>query len=137
MWESPGARQRRSTRSQNIWAAYRAEAGAPAWQRLTEYDHAVDAVRPATPHWYLGVLATRPDRQGEGLATAVMAPVLERADADGIDCFLETSRPGNRAFYERRGFTDVADVPMVSGPPTWWLRRAPATTDTDTAPLVQ
>ena len=98
-------------------------AGASVWRRLVEYERAVDAARPTTPYWYLGVLATRPDRQGEGGASAVMAPVLAAADGDGIDCCLETSTARNRAFYERRGFTEVTDVHITGGPPTWWLRR--------------
>ncbi|MEO7430082.1 MAG: GNAT family N-acetyltransferase, partial [Acidimicrobiales bacterium] len=35
-------------------------------------------------HYYLAVLGTRPDRQGAGLGSALMAPVLERCDAEGI-----------------------------------------------------
>jgi GNAT superfamily N-acetyltransferase len=95
------------------------------WRRLGEYERAVDAARTGPPHWYLGVLATRPDRQRQGLASAVLAPVLERADADGIDCCLETSTTTNRAFYGRRGFTQATAVHIASGPPTWWLRRTP------------
>ena len=71
------------------------------------------------------MLATRPDRQGQGRASTVMDAVLERADTEGIDCCLETSTVKNKEFYGRRGFTDVTEVRIVSGPPTWWLRRAP------------
>ena len=52
-----------------------------------------------------------------------MAPVLSKADAAGTDCCLETSTVANKAFYGRRGFTDVTDVMIAGGPPTWWLRR--------------
>ncbi len=100
-----------------VWTAYRALAGEPAWRRLTAYEDAVDAARPSTPHWYLGVLATRPDRQGAGLATAVMAPVLARADGEGLDCCLETSTLANKAFYQRRGFTEVTEVHLAPARP--------------------
>lgn len=106
-----------------LWKRYRGAADAPAWERLCEYERAIDAARPATPYRYLGVLATLPDRQGEGLATAVMAPEIERADRDGVDCFLETSTMRNRLFYEKRGFTGVVELHIASGPATWWLRR--------------
>jgi len=123
MWELRGPGTEPWIPSDGVWDAYRSLAGAAAWRRLTEYERAVDAARPGTPYWYLGVLATHPDRQGEGRASAVMAPVIEKADAEGIACCLETSTAGNRAFYERRGFTEVTDVLIASGPPTWWLRR--------------
>jgi GNAT superfamily N-acetyltransferase len=74
---------------------------------------------------YLGVLATHPARQGEGLATAVLTPILDEADRLGIACCLETSTMKNRRFYERRGFTHATEIILPGGPPTWWLRRAP------------
>jgi GNAT superfamily N-acetyltransferase len=125
MWEEWGGDKTPDIEAQQVWKEYRAAVGSATWDRLAEYERALDEVRPGAPHWYLGVLATRPDRQGQGLATAVMAPVLDRADGDGVDCCLETSTTANRSFYQRRGFTDVIDVLIASGPPTWWLRRAP------------
>jgi GNAT superfamily N-acetyltransferase len=109
-----------------IWAAYREAAGEDAWHRLEVYEKALDSMRPAPPYWYLGVLATHPDAQGRGLATAVVAPVLEIADHDHIDCWLETSKTTNLGFYERRGFCQRLPVEVPDGPPTWWCRRAPA-----------
>jgi GNAT superfamily N-acetyltransferase len=125
MWDPPGATEDSTAEASQMWVVYRHLAGDAAWQRLTEYERAIDSVRPSTPYWYLGVLATRPDRQGRGLASTVMDAVLQRADTDGVDCCLETSTVENKEFYERRGFTDATDVRIDSGPPTWWLRRAP------------
>jgi GNAT superfamily N-acetyltransferase len=125
MWEAPGSAEAPGVASDAVWKRYRAAAGEPAWERLSAYERALDTARPSEPHWYLGVLATRPDRQGEGLATAVMAPVLEKADGQGVACCLETSTMRNRRFYERRGFTEVTPLHIESGPPTWWLQRAP------------
>jgi GNAT superfamily N-acetyltransferase len=100
-------------------------AGAEVLERLDHYDDAVHAAGTSAPHWYLGVLATRPGRAGTGLATAVLEPVLRQADIDGVGCCLETSTLANRAFYARRGFVDVTEVDIVSGPEPWWLRRPP------------
>src|SRR5262245_29400784 len=36
----------------------------------------VEKVHPKEPHWYLGVLGTDPDHQGQGVGSAVLAPVL-------------------------------------------------------------
>jgi GNAT superfamily N-acetyltransferase len=123
MWDPPVTGPESSSPSDEVWGPYRTEAGDPAWERLVEYERAIDAARPSTPYWYLGVLATRPDRQRAGLASSVMAPILEKADGDGLACCLETSTVGNKAFYGRRGFTEATDVHIAAGPPTWWLRR--------------
>lgn len=109
---------------QDLWHDYRGFAGEPAWQRLEEYEAALATLAPASPHWYLGVLATRPEHQGRGLASALLARVAERSDADRLPCFLETSSAANRAFYEMRGFAVAAPVPWATGPVTWWMQRA-------------
>ena len=36
------------------------------------------------PHWYLGYLGTRRDRQGQGLGTQMLREVLAGADTDGV-----------------------------------------------------
>jgi ketosteroid isomerase-like protein/GNAT superfamily N-acetyltransferase len=105
------------------WATFRADAGEEVWARIQAYDAALEAVAPPEPFWYLGVLATHPDHQGQGLASAVLAPGLAAADAESWDCWLETSTPANKAFYTGRGFTESVAVDIPGGPATWWLRR--------------
>jgi GNAT superfamily N-acetyltransferase len=130
MWDSPGKADAAPVYTESVWTRYRAIAGEDAFERLAGYRDAVAAVSPAEPCWYLGVLATHPQRQREGLATAVLAPILDEADRLGVACCLETSTPDNRRFYERRGFTQATEIVLPGGPATWWLHRAP----TQTAP---
>jgi GNAT superfamily N-acetyltransferase len=125
MWDSPGKRDAAPGCAESVWARYRATAGEDASDRLTRYNAAVAAAAPTESYWYLGVLATDPRRQREGLATAVLTPILSEADRLGIACCLETSTAHNRRFYERRGFTQATEIVLRGGPPTWWLRRAP------------
>lgn len=125
MWDTWERDQAADARAAGIWDEYGALVGKPASERLELYNQAVRAAASAGPHWYLGVLATHPDSQGQGLATAVLRPAMEAADRAGVACCLETSTIHNRAFYGRRGFTDATDVQIPGGPPTWWLRRAP------------
>ncbi len=125
MWDPPGGSPAPSGHARSVWARYRALAGEEAFERLVSYNEAVAACKPADSHWYLGVLATHPRRRREGLASAVLAPVLEGADRLGLACCLETSTAQNRRFYEGRGFTQATDVALAGGPPTWWLRRPP------------
>jgi GNAT superfamily N-acetyltransferase len=131
MWDPPGNSDGAPEFAESVWARYRDVAGEDACRRLAGYHDAVAAAAPAEVHWYLSVLGTRPDRQREGLATAVLTPVLEEADRLGIACCLETSTPENRQFYERRGFTQATTIVLPGGPRTWWLRRPPTATASD------
>jgi GNAT superfamily N-acetyltransferase len=125
MWDPPGKSDAVSAYADSVWARYRAIAGESASERLTRYNDAVACASAAEPYWYLGVLATDPERQGEGLATAVLKPILGEANQLGIACCLETSTADNRRFYERRGFTQATEIVLPGGPTSWWLRRAP------------
>ncbi|HEY5342908.1 MAG TPA: GNAT family N-acetyltransferase [Solirubrobacteraceae bacterium] len=126
MWDLPGEDEDSAGgHAEGVWARYRAIAGEDMFGRLARYNDAVTEAAPAEPYWYLGVLATDPQRQREGLATAVLTPIFDEADRLGIACCLETSTAENRRFYERRGFTQATEVVLLGGPPTWWLRRAP------------
>jgi ribosomal protein S18 acetylase RimI-like enzyme len=64
------------------------------------------------PHWYLLFLGTRRERQGQGLASALLDAVISKADVDGLPCYLETGTDSNIAFYERRGFEVIGEVEM-------------------------
>jgi GNAT superfamily N-acetyltransferase len=123
MWDPPEQGDDMPGYAASIWTRYRTAAGESAFKRLTLYNDALDGASPAESYWYLGVLATHPQRQREGLASAVLEPVLSEADKRGLPCCLETSTERNRRFYERRGFTEVSDVVLADGPRTWWLRR--------------
>jgi len=125
MWDDRTGTPQSQFHPARIWDDYRAVAGEQAWDCLQRYEGALHPHEPEQPFWYLGVLATHPDVQGAGRATAVMAPAFELADAAGVDCWLETSVPGNMAFYERRGFLDRIEVDIDAGPTTWWMRRPP------------
>jgi ribosomal protein S18 acetylase RimI-like enzyme len=80
---------------------------------------------PDPPHWYLAVLGTDPSAQGQGLGSAVLAPVLEQCDADGVGAYLESSKERNIAFYARHGFRVTAELRMPRGPKLWAMWREP------------
>jgi GNAT superfamily N-acetyltransferase len=125
MWDPPDNGDAVPGYAAGVWGRYRAIAGEEVFERLTRYNDALAAAAPAeSDYWYLGVLATHPRRQREGLASAVLEPVLREADRLGLACCLETSTAVNRRFYEHRGFTQATDVVLPGGPQTWWLRRA-------------
>jgi GNAT superfamily N-acetyltransferase len=76
---------------------------------------------------YLQGLGTDPPRQGEGLGSAVLQPVLARCDRDGLPAYLETTKERNVGFYESHGFAVVARTRLpLDGPPMWFMWREPA-----------
>ena len=90
----------------------------------------VEKMHPPEPHYYLAVLGTHPDQQGHGYATATMSPVFRRADAEGVGCYLESSKEENVPFYRRNGFevTGTYDLSGGRGPRMWLMWRDPQPT---------
>ena len=88
-----------------IWAPFKFGLG---WLRRSA-PIAIDAARRqradlASPHWVLDVLGVDPDCQRSGVGSALLAPVLARADAEALPCYVITHTPANVAYYQRFGF---------------------------------
>jgi GNAT superfamily N-acetyltransferase len=98
-------------------AGDRADAGAAAEAEASR-------LRLREPHWFLLSMGTRPERQRQGLGSAVLRPVLERADV----AQLETSSHENIAFYATLGFEILDELRISGGGPRVWslVRRRPA-----------
>ena len=77
------------------------------------------------PHFYLAVLGTEPDAQGQGLGSAVLRPVLEQCDTDGVCAYLESSKERNVDFYARHGFRVLGELRLLRGPKMWKMWRDP------------
>jgi GNAT superfamily N-acetyltransferase len=89
----------------------------------------VDGAHPRRPdHFYLAVLGIDPPRQGQGLGSALMAPVLELCDREGLPAYLESSKRRNVDFYARHGFRVRRELRLPKGPPMWPMWREPLRT---------
>jgi len=77
------------------------------------------------PHYYLAILGTDPEFQRSGAGTTVLAPVLERCDAEGLPAYLETQKEANIAYYARHRFELVQKLEVTDCPPIWTLLRQP------------
>ena len=78
------------------------------------------------PHWYLWLLGVDPAHQGQGIGGALLQPVLERADGEGLPCLLHTMAERNVRFYQQQGFQVVYETkPPFGAPITWAMRREP------------
>jgi GNAT superfamily N-acetyltransferase len=83
-------------------------------------------VHPAEPpHWYLAILGTDPSAQGHGLGSAMMKPILEECDRDGVGAYLESSKQQNLDFYARHGFKVTSERDLPRGPRLWPMWRDP------------
>jgi GNAT superfamily N-acetyltransferase len=88
--------------------------------------HRMELRHPARPHhWYLAVLGTDPASQGHGLGSAVLGPVLEQCDTDGVGAYLELSKERNIDFYARHDFRVLEELRLLRGPRVWGMWRDP------------
>ncbi|MFI9826245.1 GNAT family N-acetyltransferase [Streptomyces sp. NPDC051913] len=89
--------------------------------RLTEDIHPVGRA-----HEYLWMIGVSPDRQGEGLGTALIGSVLDRCDREGLPAYLEASSARSRVLYERLGFAlQNRPLDLPDGPRMWPMWREP------------
>ncbi|HTE74787.1 MAG TPA: GNAT family N-acetyltransferase [Actinomycetes bacterium] len=56
------------------------------------------------PHFYLSLLATRPEQRGNGYGLGLLAANLRLVDGAGAPAYLEASNVANIRLYERYGF---------------------------------
>jgi GNAT superfamily N-acetyltransferase len=84
------------------------------------------ANHPTEPHYYLDTLSIDPAHQRRGYGSALLAPLLERADAQRMPIYLETQRRDNTPFYRRFGFEEIGEMSLPDSPTLWKMWR-PAT----------
>lgn len=101
------------------------------WRRMREASAAVEFLEerrhqyaPA-PHYYLSALGVDPERQGQGIGSTLLAPVLEAADATGAEAYLETATARNVLLYERHGFAVVEELLLPRTDIRGWLMLRP------------
>lgn len=94
--------------------------------RMFDVVEIFEAHAPQQPYYHLQFLGVSPQRQGVGLGGALMAPILERCDRDGVPAYLEATTHRNRALYERHGFRAHGEIPLPGGPVLWRMWRDPA-----------
>ena len=105
---------------------------AGGYRRLREISRAISALEQRRehhapmPHYYLSALGVEPERQGEGIGTALMEPVLERAREDRVPAYLETATARNVLLYERLGFALVEELTLPATDVHGWLMLRPA-----------
>ncbi len=77
------------------------------------------------PHYYLEIIGTDPAKQGKGFGAALMQPMVDRSDTEGVGMYLESSKESNVAFYGRFGFEVRKVLQLKNGPDMWTMWRKP------------
>lgn len=86
----------------------------------------LEAKHPHEPHYYLAFVGVEPGHRGEGIGSALMAPVLDRCDREGSPAYLEATSERNVPLYQRHGFAVIEEVALPGGgPPLWRMWREP------------
>lgn len=94
--------------------------------RLLRAVASLEANHPDEPHYYLPVAGVAPEWQGRGIGAALMKPILERCDREGMPAYLEATTPRSRALYERHGFAVTEEFKLAKvGPLLSRMWRAP------------
>ncbi len=102
--------------------------GLRGFRRLTAYDDVARRLHHTYapgPHWYLAVIAVDTGLQGRGIGSALMRPMLDRADAERKACWLDTHQEQNVRLYQRHGFeiAERAELPGHAIPVYGMLRQ--------------
>jgi GNAT superfamily N-acetyltransferase len=91
--------------------------------QFTAFDAELEAHHPAgAAHHHLALLAVRPDHQGQGTGSLLLAAHHAALDHDGIPAYLEAATVRTRRLYTRHGYHLRPDAPiqLPSGGPAMW-----------------
>jgi GNAT superfamily N-acetyltransferase len=124
MWMPPGTWHMSSLEQLRLLPAMLARFGTDHG-RLIRLFGALEARHPHDPHHYLPAIGVDPGWQGEGIGTALLQPVLEECDREGLPAYLESSNPRNIPLYERHGFAVTEEASVGDSPPFWRMWREP------------
>ncbi|MDQ3044097.1 MAG: GNAT family N-acetyltransferase [Chloroflexota bacterium] len=94
--------------------------------RAVSYLEALHRREAPPSHWYLLLLGVVPSRRRQGIGSALLQPIVTRADASNASCYVATMRAQSVLFYRRHGFTVLSEDNVPGGGPRFWtLVRAP------------
>jgi ribosomal protein S18 acetylase RimI-like enzyme len=124
VWASPGAWETPATEilrsAPNLLRSF----GRRTVQNLKVLS-VLEAHHPKEPHWYLEFIGTDPAHQGKGVGTALLQPMVDRFDEQGLPAYLESSKQANVPFYGRFGFEVTKRIELPGGAPEWLMWRDP------------
>jgi ribosomal protein S18 acetylase RimI-like enzyme len=124
IWIPPGMPSSSLLDSFRLFPTYTRLTG---WGRMRQASAAVELLERRRkahlpePHYYLSALGVDPDLQGRGIGSALLEPVVRRADDSGTPAYLETATARNVLLYERHGFAVVEELLLPGTDVRGWL----------------
>jgi ribosomal protein S18 acetylase RimI-like enzyme len=87
---------------------------------------ALHAKHAPEAHYYLDNIGVLAEARGQGAASRLIRPFLEKADAEGAPAYTDTATRSNVPLYVHFGFECVEESPVEgTGLTIWALKRAP------------
>lgn len=96
-----------------------------AIDRLGILDHEIARRHPNAAHWHLAFLGVRPDAQGRGIGSTMLAHHHALTDSEGDTSWLVATSDRSRALYERHGYELLEMFDFDGSPPLYSMRRKP------------
>ena len=93
-----------------------AEATGAYVDRFRRFDVLLDAHQPHLGHHHLAFLAVRPDRQNQGLGTALIAHHHRYLDEHSVGAYLDAGSPDSYRLYLRHGYAPYGEPITLPGP---------------------
>jgi GNAT superfamily N-acetyltransferase len=125
LWAPPGAVPVSGEDAEELGQQIEELAG-PDAPRFLGVNKLFDDHHPHGSYWYLQFMGVAPGWQGQGIGSALMAPILERCDREGVRAYLDATSERNKRLYERHGFEAEDPFAAQGGPPLWPMWRQPA-----------
>lgn len=102
---------------------------APGYVRagpILKYTDAMHHKYASDPHFYLDNIGVLAASRGQGLASKLIRPFLEQADAQGVIAYTDTVTRSNVPLYEHFGFECMEEASIGRTGITVWALRRPA-----------
>jgi ribosomal protein S18 acetylase RimI-like enzyme len=125
LWAPPGAVPVSGEDAEELGQRITELAG-PDAPRFLGVNKLFDDHHPPGSYWYLQYLGVAPTWQGEGIGSALTAPLLARCDREGVRAYLDATSKRKKRLYERHGFQAEEPFAPPGGPPLWPMWRQPA-----------
>ncbi|TDB71851.1 GNAT family N-acetyltransferase [Micromonospora sp. KC721] len=94
--------------------------------RFRHLDALFEAHHPHDEHHHLAFLAVAPQRQGQGIGTALLRHHHAVLDAEQVPAYLEASSESSRDLYARHGYVGREPFRLPDGTPFFPMWREPS-----------
>lgn len=124
LWVPPGEKATPDEVAEEFGTRLEEIAGVDA-ERLFEISKLIEEHHPPGAYYFLQFVGVKSERQGRGIGSALMRPILERCDREHAWAYLDATSERNKRLYERHGFEAEGEYAPEGGPPLFPMWREP------------